>query len=378
MASSWFDSNAPAGMADPNPPYIPYEEGGFTGGRTPGAGASGNVSIDPATGQPVGPATAEQTTGAAPSAGASSPPPGGYTESWFTQTFGTPKTPQELVALEAQLAKYGIKVRRNASGVAGDIELPGGQVVDVIGNAMGGGGNFQWIPDAPGGPGGTGAPGSYAGTFTGGGQYPLASVMGTGLMQPWTTPFQAPNDVTQQNDPGWAFRMKEGTKAIERSAAARGTLLTGGAIKDLNAWAQDFASNEYDKVYGRAKGEYDTAYNIFNNNQANQFGRLYNVSNQGLQAAGGTANTASSYGANSANNATGGANAAAAGTVAANNASTTGWTNAINTGLDYLGTWANRPPANDTGGVATTGPINGNDPNWQYVNGSWTYVGNAN
>lgn len=352
--TSWFDQNDPLlnGIPDSGSATIGSAvEAPTPGGINPGGMYSGTS----------GPSTP------APAATPGAPPPGGFTESWFTQTFGTPKTPQELVALEQKLAQYGIKVRRNASGVAGDIELPGGQVVDVIGNAMQGGGNFQWIPDAPGGPGGTGAPGAYAGTFAGGGQYPLASVMGTGFMQPWTTPFKAPTDVTQANDPGWQFRMKEGLGALQRSAAAKGTLLTGGAMKDLAAFGQDFASNEYDKVYRRALGEYQQAYGIFNDNAANQFGRLYQVSGQGLGAAGAAANNASSYGTNSAINAAGGANAAAAGVVGANNANTTGWTNAINTGLDYLGGWANRSqPAGGTGTVLGGGHI---DP----VTGEYVY-----
>ena len=149
--------------------------------------------------------------------------------------------------------------------------------------------------------------------------------MGEGWNQPWTTPFQAPTDVTQQNDPGWQFRMKEGLGAIQRAAAAKGTLLTGGAMKDLGAWAQDFASNEYDKVYNRALGEYKDAYGIFSNNQNNAFNRPYQLSQLGAQTADAQARSASAYGANSAENATGSANAQASGQAASGAA----WGNAI-------------------------------------------------
>lgn len=54
-----------------------------------------------------------------------------------------------------------------------------------------------------------------------------------------------------QNSPGYQFRLGEGLKALERSAAARGTLLTGGTLKGLTRFGQEFASNEYDKRYNQ-------------------------------------------------------------------------------------------------------------------------------
>ena len=200
------------------------------------------------------------------------------------------------------------------------------------------------------------------GTYTGGGQYPLASVMGTGLMQPWTTPFQAPNDVTQQNDPGWQFRMNEGQKAIERSSAAKGTLLTGGTLKDLAGWSQDYASNEYDRVYGRALGEYQQAYNIFGNNQANQYNRLAGLSSQGQNAAAGMPNQ--QYAQNASNQLTDNANVLAAGRMASANA----WGNAAsgigsNVANAYL--WSQYGNPNP---YTTSGYYNPNTPNTYYPN----------
>ena len=72
--------------------------------------------------------------------------------------------------------------------------------------------------------------------------------------------FQAPGaDFTQ--DPGYEFRLAEGMKALERSAAARGGLLSGGTAKALERYGQDFASNEYGNVYNRAMGEYLSRFN---------------------------------------------------------------------------------------------------------------------
>jgi len=52
-------------------------------------------------------------------------------------------------------------------------------------------------------------------------------------------------------DPGYAFRLGEGTKALERSAAARGGLLSGGTGKALTRYGQEFGSQEFQNAYNR-------------------------------------------------------------------------------------------------------------------------------
>jgi hypothetical protein len=106
------------------------------------------------------------------------------------------------------------------------------------------------------------------------------------LMQPFGQQFTAPTDVTQQNDPGYAFRLKEGQRLLENSAAARGGLLTGSTAKDIQSYGQDYASNEYSNVYNRALGEYMNRYNIYNQDQTTQFNRLATMSGVGQTAAG--------------------------------------------------------------------------------------------
>lgn len=54
-----------------------------------------------------------------------------------------------------------------------------------------------------------------------------------------------------QADPGYEFRINEGMKALERGAAARGGLLSGGFARKSLRYAQDYASNEYQNVYNR-------------------------------------------------------------------------------------------------------------------------------
>lgn len=56
-------------------------------------------------------------------------------------------------------------------------------------------------------------------------------------------------------DPGYAFRMAEGMKALERSAAARGGLLSGGTLKATQRFGQDLASQEYQNAFNRYQTE---------------------------------------------------------------------------------------------------------------------------
>jgi hypothetical protein len=54
-----------------------------------------------------------------------------------------------------------------------------------------------------------------------------------------------------QADPGYAFRMSEGLKGLERSAAARGGLLSGSTLKGIQRFGQDLASQEFQNAFNR-------------------------------------------------------------------------------------------------------------------------------
>ena len=58
-----------------------------------------------------------------------------------------------------------------------------------------------------------------------------------------------------QADPGYAFRLAEGQKALERSAAARGGLLSGGTGKALERYGQQMGSQEYQNAFDRYQAE---------------------------------------------------------------------------------------------------------------------------
>jgi hypothetical protein len=58
-----------------------------------------------------------------------------------------------------------------------------------------------------------------------------------------------------QADPGYAFRMSEGMKGVERSAAARGGLLSGATLKGIQRYGQDLGSQEYTNAFNRYQTE---------------------------------------------------------------------------------------------------------------------------
>ena len=80
------------------------------------------------------------------------------------------------------------------------------------------------------------------------------------------------SDFTQ--DPGYQFRMDQGTKALERSAAARGGLISGNTGGALQKYGQDLGSQEYQNAFNR--------YQI---NRTNQLAPLQSLFGAGQTAA---------------------------------------------------------------------------------------------
>ncbi len=130
----------------------------------------------------------------------------------------------------------------------------------------------------------------------------LASFSAPGLLAPFTQQFQGVTPQTISTSPAYQFRLNEGLDALQRSAASRGTLLTGGTLKDLTAFAQGLASTEYDNEWQRQLGLYDRTRDIYNQNKTSAYNMLQGASNIGQDAA-------SSYAANVGNLYTSGANA---------------------------------------------------------------------
>lgn len=68
----------------------------------------------------------------------------------------------------------------------------------------------------------------------------------------FATPFSQTN---WQQDPGYQFRLSEGLKALDRSAAARGGLISGAALKAAGNYGQQAASQEYQNAFDRYYNE---------------------------------------------------------------------------------------------------------------------------
>jgi hypothetical protein len=68
--------------------------------------------------------------------------------------------------------------------------------------------------------------------------------------------FTAPDPTNVASDPYYQFRLAEGNKAIQRSAAAHGTLLNGGTLKALDSFGSGLASEEGQHAFDRALATY--------------------------------------------------------------------------------------------------------------------------
>lgn len=217
-------------------------------------------------------------------------------------------TPEALVAKEQQLAAAGIKVLRNGAGIAGKVQLPTGEIIDVIQSAGTGGGvaPFGWQQGhgGPTGEGGKPLPGNqfYGQPYghlqgsMGNGGGTLGAAMGGGI------DYKARMGALQDT-PGYQFVKGEVLGATERSAASKGTLLTGGHQKDLQDRAAGLASTEFD----------------------NEYRRLFGMAELGGRAADSIGQYGSSYGDNATNLITGAGDARAQSSVASGNA----WNNAF-------------------------------------------------
>jgi hypothetical protein len=102
---------------------------------------------------------------------------------------------------------------------------------------------------------------SYTGSST-----PVYNFTDAPKFKPPDTTFTPPKweapDVskTLANDPGYQFRLMSGMNALQNSAAAKGTLQTGGTLKELLTYGQEFGSQEYTNVWNRSLEEYNQKY----------------------------------------------------------------------------------------------------------------------
>jgi hypothetical protein len=153
-----------------------------------------------------------------------------------------------------------------------------------------------------------------------------------------------------QQDPGAQFRQAESLKALERSAAARGNLLSGATMKGITRFSQDLASQEYQNAFNR--------YQIERNAKLNP---LQSLMGSGQSATNVMTGSTGQFGQNEQANIYNAGQARASGYI--------GSANALNNALGQIAGFAsaapmnnaminyyNRKPADDTGTGTGTGP----------------------
>lgn len=142
-----------------------------------------------------------------------------------------------------------------------------------------------------------------------------------------------------QEDPGYQFRLSEGMKGLTNSAAARGGLLSGAALKAASAYNQNMGSQEYSNAYNRFNtnrdGQYNKLASLAGVGQVTAAQNGQNAMQLGQMGAQGMMNTANQVGQNM----MGAGNARASGYLAQGNA----LTNMLNQGVSA---WNNyeKPP----------------------------------
>jgi len=152
-------------------------------------------------------------------------------------------------------------------------------------------------------------------------------------------------------DPGYDFRLQQGVDALQRSAASKGTALSGGTLKALSEYNQRFASNEY-----------NNAYNRFMANKASRYNQLGAIAGVGQQ----TATQLGQFGQENANNianlTVGGQTAAAAARASGYSA----WGSAIGNAASLPLNWLALSRMNQPGAGSSNYSAWGGDPSSWY------------
>jgi hypothetical protein len=180
------------------------------------AGPSGSISgammgaANAAAGQASG-----APTGAAPGAATGSTATGNVLDQ-LKSIVGNDWSPAHLQQIWPQIQALGIHIQNESRGdYRPRFLLPNGETWDY-------------------GPGGWVGRGNIGNWHEGGGEGGAGS--GTG-----SNPQSA-----LENTPGYQFSLQQGLQAVQRSAAARGTLLTGGTLQRLQQVGSGLASQNYD------------------------------------------------------------------------------------------------------------------------------------
>lgn len=86
--------------------------------------------------------------------------------------------------------------------------------------------------------------------------------------------FKAPTAEDAENEPGYRFAAEQGRKQVEATKAAQGVYRSGQTLKDIYAWASEYAKQNYGGVFDRQLQVYGTN----RNNAADTYMTNYGVS----------------------------------------------------------------------------------------------------
>lgn len=151
-----------------------------------------------------------------------------------------------------------------------------------------------------------------------------------------------------QADPSYQFRKQQGMDGLQSSAAAGGSLLSGAALKSLNEYNSNLASQEYGNAWQRDQtekqnlmntlsGNRSQDYQLFSNEDTRQYNQLANMAGVGQQTAGSLGAFGAQNAQNQGNLAINGANAQANGLIGSTNAKLGGMSNLLGLGSKALG-----------------------------------------
>jgi len=131
-------------------------------------------------------------------------------------------------------------------------------------------------------------------------------------------------------DPGYKFGLDQGTQGIERGQASRGNYLSGGAMKELARYNEDYAGTKFNEGFGRAQSTWNTNLGAYNQNRNTIYSFLTGQSQMGQNSAAQVGAAGNQTAATVGGNLTGAANATAAGEIAGSNALVSGANSLVN------------------------------------------------
>ena len=140
-----------------------------------------------------------------------------------------------------------------------------------------------------------------------------------------------------QADPGYAFRLSEGLKGMNATAAARGGLLSGNALRAGQEYGQQLGSQEYQNAFNRYQAnralqaqEYGNAFNRFQTERTNTLAPLQSLAGVGQSASQQAQQASQNYAAGAAGALGNYGNAAASNMIGAGNARASGYAGIAN------------------------------------------------